>query len=29
MFIVDGHCDTIQVALDRNMDLEEGSLSLT
>ena len=27
MFIVDGHCDTIQVALDRNMDLEEGSLS--
>ena len=27
MFIVDGHCDTIQVALDRNMDLEEESLS--
>ena len=27
MFIVDGHCDTIQVALDRNVDLEEESLS--
>lgn len=27
MFIVDGHCDTIQVALDRNADLEEESLS--
>lgn len=27
MLIVDGHCDTIQVALDRNIDLEEQSLS--
>lgn len=27
MLIADGHCDTIQVALDRNVDLEEESLS--
>ena len=27
MFIVDGHCDTIQVALDRGVDLEDKSLS--
>lgn len=26
MFIVDGHCDTIQVALDKNIDLEDESL---
>lgn len=27
MFIADGHCDTIQVTLDRKVDLEEESLS--
>lgn len=27
MFIVDGHCDTIQVALDKGLDLEDKSLS--
>lgn len=27
MLIVDGHCDTVQVALDRKVDLEEESLS--
>lgn len=27
MLIVDGHCDTVQVALDRNVDLEDESLS--
>lgn len=27
MFIVDGHCDTIQVALDKKIDLENESLS--
>lgn len=27
MLIVDGHCDTVQVALDKNVDLENESLS--
>lgn len=27
MFIVDGHCDTIQLALDKNLDLSDKSLS--
>lgn len=27
MFIIDGHCDTIQVALDKKIDLENESLS--
>ena len=27
MFIVDGHCDTIQVALDKKIDLKDTSLS--
>ena len=27
MLVVDGHCDTIQVALDRNVDLEDKNLN--